>query len=90
MTVWFDEYLARDAWCFLANMFSDGRVNEPMPQRAIGRRWVVVLIVGFTLLLMFFVGGLYFVNHSSKFMHPCWDGTSAEICPPSGVSQGNP
>ena len=90
MTVWFDDFFGEDAGCFLADMFSDGRLNEPMPRRGIGHHWVVVLIVGSTLLLMLFVAGLYFFNHSGKLMHPCWDGTSAEICPPSGVSQGNP
>jgi hypothetical protein len=70
-------------------MFSDGRVNEPTPRRGIGRRGAL-LIIGAMLLLMFFVAGLYVVAHSGKLMHQCWDGTSAEICPPSGVSQGNP
>ena len=86
VTVWSDDWSVEEARCFLTEMFSEGRVNEPTPRRGISRRWWVVLIVG----LVLFVAGLYALGHNGKSMHRCWDGVSAEICPPSGVSQGDP
>ena len=48
----------------------------------------VIALCAFVFVL--FVAASCIVQNSAKVMHRCWDGTEAEVCTPSGVSQGDP
>ena len=67
-------------------MYSEGRTDEELSFH--WKRWIAAALIVGILFLLCFVAGMYLYANSGKVMHTCWDGSEAETCPPSGVSQG--
>ena len=76
--------------CYQVLGISENGTTEPVPKRYRVRRTVLLVAVVAVVLLAALTAGAYVWGHSAKVMHRCWDGSESEICPPSGVSQGNP
>lgn len=82
--------VARRRYPRAVNKISEnGTVNPPREPRRL-RPYILAGVILAILVAALLMGRSYFTSHSAKLMHSCWDGTESEICPPSGVSQGNP